>query len=199
MKKLSIILVLMIVSSAIFWHCSEKEVLEQEEKFIYYENLSEGVVSVEVADDNHPLFNRAISALHNYDNECLKGQEEVTFSNEVAIYTYDNGQIATIFATEDYSDVYFQLIDANTKKELEFVKVSISYKEGEDVSILFESLISDFNYLYDSESSNKSWGSCMEDAMSLLYGDWENDPAGTFACWVTGPLCAIGGGRACLF
>jgi hypothetical protein len=46
-------------------------------------------------------------------------------------------------------------------------------------------------------STNKSWGSCMDDAIDQLYDDWNDDPAGTFTCWVTGPLCAIGGGIAC--
>lgn len=46
-------------------------------------------------------------------------------------------------------------------------------------------------------STNKSWGSCMDDAIDELYDDWEDEPVATFSCWVTGPLCAIGGGIAC--
>lgn len=49
------------------------------------------------------------------------------------------------------------------------------------------------NYLKAAES----WGSCMDDAVDQLYDDWEEAPVGTFSCWVTGPLCVIGGGIAC--
>ena len=189
----------MLLSVILFWHCSEEGAIDSEESLIYCESLPEGITSVEVADKSNLLFANAITRLNNFDGGCLKNFGKTEFSDEVAIYTYDNGQTATIFMTEDESTVYFQLIDTNTNEELEFVEVSILYKGTDEVSVLFKSLITDFDLLYDSESNNKGWGSCMKSAMTLLYDDWDNDAGGTFACWVTGPLCAIGGGIACLF
>lgn len=37
----------------------------------------------------------------------------------------------------------------------------------------------------------------MKDAIEKLYNDWENDPIGTFGCWVTGASCDFGGAIAC--
>jgi hypothetical protein len=68
------------------------------------------------------------------------------------------------------------------------------------------SLINGFDYKVNSYSksnkeyqSSKSWGSCMEESIDLLYNDWENDGVGTLACWVSGWYCAVGAAIYCAF
>ncbi len=62
-------------------------------------------------------------------------------------------------------------------------------------------IIKSYNKIFDWDNYDKingsSWGACMDSAVDQLYDDWVDDPLGTFSCWVTGPLCVIGGGIAC--
>lgn len=38
----------------------------------------------------------------------------------------------------------------------------------------------------------------MKNAMDQLFDDWDNDPVGTFGCWMMSPFCVVGAGLAWL-
>src|SRR5690606_40572261 len=111
--------------------------------------------------------------------------------------------------------VFVQIIDSDSGIEKDFIVAQINrYKplNNNRPSISFSSLETRDFYLYNGStipykglpkedenqtSDLKSWGRCMKHAIDKLYDDWEAAPIATFGCWVTGPLCAIGGGLAC--
>ncbi|MEX2565468.1 MAG: hypothetical protein WD431_05970 [Cyclobacteriaceae bacterium] len=69
----------------------------------------------------------------------------------------------------------------------------------------FRSLKSGDQYFYNSSyiennsdgPSFRGWGKCMKSSMDKLFDDWEDDPVGTFGCWVLSPFCVVGAGLGC--
>ncbi len=116
-------------------------------------------------------------------------------TNENAVYYFSNNSVASL--TYDGLNVYATVFDENGSEIDNIIAdfsavdtqniVTINYLNRDEVQVVS----------INSSATNRSWGSCMDDAIDRLYDDWNDDPVGTFSCWVTGPLCAIGGGIAC--
>ena len=61
--------------------------------------------------------------------------------------------------------------------------------------LIVDSADNEFDELDD--ESKQSWGKCMKGAMDRLFNDWDEDPVGTFVCWMMARACVVGGGLAC--
>jgi hypothetical protein len=154
----------------------------------YTSKLPKNVTKIEKVTSNHPtlLNSRLISKNLNDPNSKSSG-------NENAIYYFDNEQYATL--SYNGANVYASVFDENNIP-IENLVADFSEVESNNI-VTIEYLDTGITDVIQINSTNKDWGSCMDDAIDQLYDDWNDDPVGTFTCWVTGPLCAIGGGIAC--
>jgi len=123
----------------------------------------------------------------------LNSENTKSSESENAIYYFNNEQYATL--SYNGANVYASVFDENNLPINNFI-ADFSEVESNNI-VTIEYLDTGITDVIQINSTNKSWGSCMDDAIDQLYDDWNDDPAGTFTCWVTGPLCAIGGGIAC--
>ena len=149
-----------------------------------------GVDSVQVIAAGHPLLEKFISFMNSRSSATgtttLKSSS--TLDGDIGIYYYENNKKALFVADEPQNIVYAYAVETSTK----------------DLSNVFAISIIDSPDLPDEPDGLggrpkfPSWGDCMEDAIGRLYNDWKNDPIGTTTCWLSGPLCVIGGGLACL-
>lgn len=77
----------------------------------------------------------------------------------------------------------------------------LSNENKDDAFVIIKSSVRENDFIYNpyvmTKKAGGTWGECMDKAIDELYDDWVDDPVGTFSCWLTGPLCAIGGGIAC--
>lgn len=162
---------------------SKTEVIE-----IYTSKLPENVTKIEKVTSSHPTLLNSSLISKNLNSEITKSSE-----NENAIYYFNNEQYATLSYNGAF--VYASVFDENNLPINNFIA---DFSDVESMNIVtIEYLDTGITDVIQINSTNKSWGSCMDDAIDQLYDDWNDDPAGTFSCWVTGPLCAIGGGIAC--
>ncbi len=143
-------------------------------------NLPEGVETMAMTDCAAYVFAPWLPTL------AENGFDYLGLDKEVLRYTYTNEYSATIGSIRGEIIAFVQ------------------DNQGETVAQMAIKVLDDGQVQIDqigggSEPAEftKKWGSCMKVAIDELYNDWEDDPAGTFTCWVTGPLCAIGGGIAC--
>lgn len=161
-------------------------------------NTADLIVNVEGVTKENDLFIKA------YNSEYWTEKPLLTdISNEVAIFEYTGNIVAVIFGEVSEKYYYAYIYNKSTDIVIEVMKL----EKNQNINPNPNSPIADsprinlVSFLSSGENNGStfrsSWGGCMRDAMNQLYDDWDNDPAGTFTCWVTGPLCAIGGGIAC--
>ena len=201
MKNLKKPFVYFIALSTIFVGCSKDEmnsenlVIENNNEVIetFTSKLPENVTKIQTVTSEHPLLNQ--SSKSSFRRIKTNSTARNASSNENAIYYFTNNSLASL--TYDGLNVYATVFDENGI-EIDNIVADFSKVDSENIVTI--------NYLdrnkvqvisTDSSVANRSWGSCMDDAIDQLYDDWNDDPIGTFTCWVTGPLCAIGGGIAC--
>lgn len=102
--------------------------------------------------------------------------------------------------------MFVQILDSG--KEADFILANYNKYNPVDKnkpSISFRSLNTGEEYLYNTYDSQlnsnrasiRGWGKCMKESMDKLFDDWENDPVGTFGCWVLSPFCVVGAGLGC--
>lgn len=142
----------------------------------YVDGLRGGVLKIEKVSINHPFVRKSSSYV-------LSKKSGGKYFN-AAIYYYANGYKACLIEDVSTSTVFSSIC----KYGNEISKIKAELKRGfQDV------------YIYNSNLSNKKWGTCMKESIPRLYNDWEEDPVGTASCWLTGPLCVVGAGIACAF
>lgn len=153
----------------------------------HYDNLPSGVKSVQVISKYHPLFLKALSIL------TANKTSVQNIGDEIVLYWYSNETVAVLFYNSKSLDNYAYISNSVTGETLDFLRVDIEKIAGSSSNIDIVSMLSNEPI----PSKRPTWGGCMKKAISKLYDDWDNDPVGTFSCWATGGLCAIGGGIAC--
>jgi hypothetical protein len=161
----------------------EAEVLET-----YFNELPENVTKIEKVTSKHPRLGNS-----SLISENLRFNESKNAEYENAIYYFTNDEYATL--SYDGKKVYASVFNINDVSTQNLVANFSEVISKNIVTIKY--LDSGITNVISIGSTNKSWGSCMDDAIDRLYDDWEDDPAGTLSCWLTGPLCVIGGGIAC--
>lgn len=154
----------------------------------YTSKLPEGVAKIEKVTSSHPTLLNSNLISKNLNSETSKSS-----NNENAIYYFANEQYATL--SYDGFNVYATVFDENNLP-LDNLIADFSQVDSENI-VTIQYLDTGITDIINIGSTNKSWGSCMDDAIDELYDDWEDEPVATFSCWLTGPLCAIGGGIAC--
>ncbi len=190
-----------------FLSCEKNEDLNENEFVIetYLKDLQPGVDSVQLISNKHPLYKEAIFSKYFIRSRFSSDKVNSVF----CIYYYTNGSAALLLSNINGDKVFAYIFDSKTKKLIEAcsanlpimpdssLKNSTIDKEFKLVSLTTGKTL--FTYSNDKFAGleSKSWGGCMRKAMQRLYDDWDNDPVGTFTCWVTGPLCVVGGGLAC--
>ena len=127
---------------------------------------------------------------------------------DVGLFEYENGRSAVSFTFNDRTEnVFVQVLDSG--KESDFIIANFNEHRATDKSkpsISFKSLNSGSLFLYNSReeagqisgrASLRGWGRCMDSSIDKLFDDWEDDPVGTFGCWVLSPLYVVGAGLGC--
>lgn len=173
----------------------------------FTENTGEGVDSIQQISHNHPLRMAVLQSKFFIGDTTFDNPDTPT-----VIYFYNNGKAALLLSNNTGNKVYGYLFDVKTKKHIDNYLATITfprlYHKNSETPIMIDiiSLCTKeviINYTYNQATHTviyqKGWGSCMKESIEQLYNDWENDGGGTFSCWVTGPLCAIGGGIYCTF
>jgi hypothetical protein len=194
------ILFLLTIFIGLFYSCSKDEDtivkepndLSQSKADVietYTKKLPENVVKIETVTSSHPMLQKSELISKNVSSKNFKNSD-----NENAIYYFTNKSIATL--SYNSSKVYATVTN---EKGIEIENLIADFSQAESKNIVTLKYLNDgiTKVVHIDDSNNKSWGSCMDGAIDELYDDWEDSPAGTFSCWVTGPLCAIGGGIAC--
>jgi len=153
----------------------------------YNKDLPANVIKIESIKSTHPALSESslISSRSFINNKSQ--------SSENGIYYYSNDSKATMSYLN--SIVYATITDSKGV-EIENIIADFSKVKSEGI-VTIDYIETGKTEIININSSNKSWGSCMDGAIDELYDDWEESPAGTMSCWLTGPLCAIGGGIAC--
>lgn len=198
MKKLKKLFVYFIALSTIFVGCSKDEIdnetlsLNSDKEVLntFTSELPKNVTKIESVTSNHPLLNQTDLISKNLTTNTLKKGSV----NENAIYYFTNNNVASL--SYNGQNVFATIFDSNGNA-IDNLNADFSKVDSDQIVTI--------NYLDRNEeqvinlnsTTSKSWGSCMDDAIDQLYDDWNDDPIGTFSCWITGPLCAIGGGIAC--
>lgn len=165
----------------------------------FTQKLPLSVDSIQTISQNHPVFLRVLES-EEFKNSLLASK---SLSSEKCIYYYPNNVAALLVCDENETDVFSYVYNTKTLSVIDVYIANFSnnyLRSTLPVDIKVKSLISG-EILFDTQSESelrRSWGECMDDAIDELYDDWKNSPGGTFACWVTGPLCVIGGGIACV-
>lgn len=161
-------------------------------------NIAELILNVEAVNKENDLFLKAYNSKYWKDKPLL-----TNVSNEVAIFEYSGNIVAVIFSEVSGKYYYTYIYNKSTDEFIEVMKLekNQNINPNSNSPIANSPRINLVAFLSSGENNGSifrsSWGSCMRDAMNQLYDDWDNDPVGTFTCWVTGPLCVIGGGIAC--
>lgn len=185
--KLNLIIIILLVITATF-SCKKDEVLNGNTDSViksYSNNLPNGVLSVDLIGCSNKLYIKAINSTY------FKNANINELSENMCIYHYANGVSALLVSNIEESRVFTYLYENKTERVVDSFYADFN----------FEQKISSNNIelvpLFNNGNNLKTWGSCMQGAIDVLYNDWTDDPVGTFTCWVNGPMCAIGGGIAC--
>jgi hypothetical protein len=191
--------ILLCLISLIVLSCQDNEDIVTKEEIdssvinTFTTNLQDGVDSIQLVTELNSLFQEA-SASGYIDSNTLE-------TASPAIYFYNDSTKALLLENVSGNVVYIYLVNSDNNSfkgaYIAYLNEKTTLKAGEPI-LQIESLISEeLVYSYSSNSSLKGWGDCMDDAIDQLYDDWDEDPVGTTVCWLTGPLCVIGGGLAC--
>lgn len=210
MKYFNFLLMLFII--ALLGACDQEEVIigdsmkeSQTSKSgnvqaVYKTNLPSNVDSITIVNYQHPM---AVEAMNSNSYNSFKITNTY---RDVAIYHYSFGIDAVVIGNRNSEKVFIYLVDDTDGAYVDSFRVTYDFIESnnegvKELQVDLVADINDLNYYYNSSNNLKedggSWGDCMDEAMDDLYDDWGDDPVGTFACWATGPLCAIGGALAC--
>lgn len=185
--------------------------LEEDSKFSEKQNnLPEGLESLEILSLNDQRLTMAMKSLDERLNKITNKKLFVSRRGNVKdarLLSYQNGNTAVAFSFENDDDnIFTQILNPGSGKEVDFILaqiVSLDPADRRKTTIRFNSLKFDRGFVYNPGSDIsvfglKSWGKCMKDAMDKLFDDWEEDPVGTFGCWIMSPFCVVGAGLACL-
>ncbi len=208
MKNYSLTIITSMIMSIIWVSCGKFEVsqIENDNSILatYEHNLPDNVRSIHIVDTSNELYQLAINS-----ESFRKGHFSITNSREnptTGVYSFENGY-AVVIIEGDNDEIFSFIVDSSDNREIGSIK-SKKFDVGNSIEIKSVSLTDnaifglpivelgdiDWNAL---DSGDESWGNCMDDAIDTLYDDWNDDPLGTFSCWMTGPLCAVGGAIAC--
>jgi hypothetical protein len=201
----------MLFSMVMFIGCDNS--IEQSldlQKFVlntYIKQLPGGVDSIQRVSWEHPFVKNAVTSQYLND-------KDLDIEN-LAIYYYTNNKTALLAVNKQNNTVYAYVTKSDTKdfvdvfvvmrKEnpvLKSLKENGSQREVQLISSVKNKMIiscnGNKNNIELRSGSDESWGGCMKNSMEELYDDWENDAWGSFCCWMTGPLCAVGAAIHCL-
>jgi len=167
----------------------------------YQTNLPNSIDSVQIVTRNHPVFQEACKLIL----EKRIGPVSEWLFPEFSICYYPEDIAALLLEEATQSRIYAYLFSPTNR---EFIDLLICEWEADhhskatmtadnNLMRMFSVSRNEQVMVYCIENQDKKWGQCMKQAMKLLYEDWDNDPLGTFACWATGPQCAIGGAIGC--
>jgi hypothetical protein len=174
------------------------------------DDLQNQVTNFRNLSPDDPLVVGALSSLNQIIIDQKISGKSLRVSNnlgDVGLFEYENGRSAVSFTFEDRNeDVFVQILDAG--KESDFILANFNEFKASDKSkpsISFRSLNTGNQFIYNSEvqglntdgPSLRGWGKCMDSAIDKIFDDWEDDPVGTFGCWVLSPLCVVGAGLGC--
>lgn len=198
MKNLKKSFVYFIALSTIFVGCSKDEIdndtlnLNNDKEVLetFTSKLPENVTKIESVTSKHPLLIQSELISKNLTSNTSKNSSV----NENAVYYFTNNNIASL--SYNGQNVYATVFDSNGNA-IDNLNADFSKVNSEQIVTINYIDRNEVQVINLNSTTNKSWGSCMDDAIDQLYDDWNDDPIGTFSCWVTGPLCAIGGGIAC--
>lgn len=164
---------------------TNKEVIET-----FTSELPKNVTKIESVTSDHPLLHQSDLISKNLTTNSVKKSS----ANENAIYYFTNNYVASL--SYNGQNVFATVFDTNGNA-IDNLNADFSKANSEQIVTLNYLDRNEVQIINLNSTTHKSWGSCMDDAIDQLYDDWNDDPIGTFSCWVTGPLCAIGGGIAC--
>lgn len=191
-------IVIFFLSFITLFACSKEDEILNQNNTVDKENFARGTDVIETYTTDLP-YNitkiESVRATHPALQISDLIAENLTESNKNAIYYYNDGiAYLTYDANKVYAAVFNEkgnpienLIADFSKAKSEHL-ITIDYLNSGNSQIIYKS---------NGSTGKESWGDCMDKAIDELYDDWQDEPLGTFSCWVTGPLCAIGGGIAC--
>jgi hypothetical protein len=204
MKKLIFIISIILITSV---SCEKNDSKVNNQDFViqtFTNNSQSEVDSVQLISAKHPLL--AIAIHSEYFSKSNIAIEEITPT--YGIYYYKNGTAAVLVCDKEGKNVFAYIFNSKTNKFVDAFTAIINKpsskkaKLSSNESLLKIRSVTSGNVLLDykvSDINSKGWGNCMRGAVKLLFDDWDNDPGGTFTCWVLSPLCVIGGGIGCVF
>ncbi|MDN3690489.1 hypothetical protein [Cyclobacterium jeungdonense] len=206
----TIVKLILVLPMMVFWSCGdfmEEDINSNFQDSIDSQNHVKNFKNLSPED---PLVISALSSLNQKSNDKNPSSISLRVSNnlgDVGLFEYENGRSAVSFTfKDDNEEVFVQVLDSG--KESDFILANFneySAKDKSRPSISFRSLNTGNQFIYNSEKlglnsdgpSLKGWGNCMDSAIDKLFDDWDNDPVGTFGCWVLSPFCVVGAGLGC--
>ena len=157
-------------------------------------NLADGVDSIQVITTGHSLFEEfvllydAVSGRSNSTNNAVSLRNSAVLG-DIAIFHYENNKKALLVENERSNVVYAYIVETDTRDFFNVFAISII-----DSADLYNN--NEFDEL-ELDENGRRWGTCMRGAMGILFNDWDDDPVGTFACWMFAKVCVAGAGIAC--
>lgn len=169
----------------------------------YYSDLPDYTDSIQLISNSHPLINEAKNRPE-YDSANISKIHE----SSIHYYSYDAQAVILNDTVKDH--IFAYVLNSNNGNfidsfitDIEYITKLVEGEEVKELKVNIQSIEHDIDYEYSSSNSDDlkeaggSWGECMDDAMDELFNDWEDDPVGTFTCWVSAQSCLVGAGLAC--
>jgi len=154
----------------------------------YSNNMLANIDSIQLVTNRNALY----LAATNSSEFTQLGMRKL--DSTIGIYFYKSGESAVVVSDDKGNTVFTYIVNTNTNKKLETLVTNYTYTIGAPPTYVVTSSSGNHN---SASQDGTTWGNCMDNAIDELYDDWDDAPVETFACWMTGPLCAIGGGLAC--
>lgn len=203
-KLLSVVVAIAIPFATFFTSCEKKTVDVIPDSYVintFKMGLQNGVDSIQTVSSQHPLISKALETSFLFGNS-KSGASMDNLDPNNAIYYYNDKTAVMLLSNAEGSLVAAYMYDPATNKHLDTYLAEIMPRgdaNQKDTILRITSTLTGEEVLNvtHQDLNSKGWGSCMRAAIKLLYDDWDDDAAGTFACWVTGSLCAIGGAIGC--
>lgn len=213
-KYINLSIIVLILFSATFCKQDNSLILNDFSQYVtntFTQNLNSGVDSIQTIKSEHPLIKKALES--SYFKNSLNDFEYIEANS--CIYFYNDGTAALLISNNLGNKVFAYIFKINNSEyidsyasEINLRPIQMNNSASNEPLIKIVSLSTGLNLLEYSQNEvleysvgrfkvKETWGGCMKDAIKRLYDDWDNDAIGTFSCWVTGPLCVIGGGIAC--